>query len=109
MIQRRNLPLCTACYFLFLIPGSSAQTLQIIDTEGHSSTLTAAQIGDLPHVTVSVQDHNVPARFDGVSLATVLSRAGIQLADKLRGPRLTEVLLVEAADGCVATFRAAGW
>ena len=83
MIQRRNLPLCIACCFLFLIHGLSGQTLQIIDAEGRSSTLTAAQITGSPHVTVSVQDHDVPAHFEGVSLAAVLSSAGIQLGDKL--------------------------
>jgi hypothetical protein len=93
----------TACYFLFLIPGLSAQTLLIIDKEGRPSTLTAEQIGDLPHVTVSVQDHNVPAHFDGVSLATVLSGAGIQLADKLRGPRLTRSA-VGGGDGYKVVF-----
>jgi hypothetical protein len=104
MIQRRNLPLCTACCFLFLIPGLSAQTLQIIDAEGRSSTLTAAQITGSPHVTVSVEDHDVSARFEGVAVATLLSRAGIQLGDKLRGPRMTDVLLVEAADGYKVVF-----
>jgi hypothetical protein len=34
-----------------------------------------------------------------VSLAILLSTAGVQLGDKLRGPRMTEALLVEAADG----------
>jgi hypothetical protein len=41
----------------------------------------------------------MPAQFEGVSLARLLSIAGIQLGGKLRGPRMTEVLLVEAADG----------
>ena len=35
---------------------------------------------------------------------TLLTTAGVQLGDKLRGQRLTEVLLVEAADGYKVAF-----
>ena len=104
MTQRQYMLVCTACWFLFFIPRLPAQTLQIINAEGHSITLTAAQIAASPHVTVNVQDHDVPAKFQGVSLATLLSSASIQLGDKLRGPRMTEVLLVEAADGYKVVF-----
>ena len=37
-------------------------------------------------------------------MARLLSLAGVQLGDTLRGPRLTEVLLVEAADGYRVAF-----
>jgi hypothetical protein len=92
-----------ACYFFFSGLGWG-QSLQIIDAAGHATTVTAAQIVSLPHVTVNVKDHDTAALFDGVPLATVLSSAGIQLGDKLRGPRLTEVLLVEATDGYKVAF-----
>jgi hypothetical protein len=51
-----------------------------------------------------VLDHDAPAQFEGVSLASLLSTAGVQLGDKLRGPRMTEVLLVEAADSYRVVF-----
>jgi hypothetical protein len=73
--------------------------LQIIATEGRATTLAAAQISNLPHIVVKVLDHDAPAaRFEGVSLASLLSTTGVQLSDKLRGARMTQVLLVEAAD-----------
>lgn len=81
-----------------------AQTVQVIDTAGHSTTVTAAQIAGAPHVAVNVKDHDTPAQFDGAPLATLLSTAGIQLGDKLRGSRMTEALLVEAADGYKVAF-----
>jgi len=56
-----------------LHPEIACARLQIINAEGHSITLTAAQIAASPHVTVNVQDHDVPAQFQGVSLATLLS------------------------------------
>jgi hypothetical protein len=96
--------LAVPCCLLLFIPAVSAQTLQIIDAEGHSSTLTAAQIAGLPHLAVTAQDHDAVAHFEGVSVATLLSGAGILLGDKLRGPRMTEVLLVEAADGYKVVF-----
>lgn len=58
----------------------------------------------MPRVTVKALDHDKPAEFEGVSLASLLSLAGVQLGDKLRGTRLTEVLLVEAADGYKVAF-----
>jgi hypothetical protein len=104
MAQRRYLLTCIACCFLCFVAGSTAQTLQIISADGQSTTLTAAQIAGLPHITVSVNDHDVPSQFEGVPLATLLSNAGVQLGDKLRGPRLTEVLTIEATDGYKVVF-----
>lgn len=104
MIQPRSPLLYVICCLLFLITGLSAQTLQLVDAEGHSTTITAAQISVLPHVIVKVVDHDAPAQFEGVSLGSLLSSANIQLGDKLRGSRMTEVLLVEAADAYRVVF-----
>jgi len=77
----------------------SGQTLQIMDTKGHSTTVTGAQLAKEQRVTVNVRDHDTSADFEGVPLSTVLASADIALGDKLRGPRLAEVLLAEASDG----------
>jgi len=103
MTQLRRLPMCFACFFFFVC-GLSAQTLQIINAEGEATTLTAAQIAKLPHTTVKVRDHDADAQFVGVPLAALLSSAGIQLGDAIRGPRMAEVLLVTAADGFKVAF-----
>ena len=104
MAQRRYWFICVACCFLHFAVSLAAQTLQIVTADGVSRTLTAAQIAGPPHVTVSVKDHDVAAQFEGVPLATLLAGAGIQLGDKLRGPRLTEVLMVDAADHYQVVF-----
>jgi hypothetical protein len=91
------------CLMLLAIPGA-AQALLITNAEGHSATVTAAQIASLPRVTMNVVDHGKPALFEGVALARVLSMAGVELGDTLRGPRMTEVLVVEAADGYKVAF-----
>jgi len=104
MTRRRYFAVCVACCFSFFVAGLSAQTLQIINADGHLSNITAAQIANLPHVTVEARDHDVPARFEGVPVSALLSTAGIQLGDTMHGPRMTEVLLVEAADGYKVVF-----
>ena len=82
----------------------SAQTLTINSVDGHATSLTAAQISAAGHITVSTDDHGTPAKFDGVPLSAILTMAGVQLGDSLRGPRLTEVLLATAADGYKVAF-----
>jgi hypothetical protein len=104
MMQRRCQLFCLVCCFLFFVCESPAQKLQIINPEGHATTLTKTQIANLPHVTVDTRDHDTPARFEGVPLSAVFSSAGIQLGDTMRGPRMTEVLLVEAADAYKVVF-----
>jgi hypothetical protein len=84
MTRRPYRLLSIACCFVFLSLGLWAQTVQVVDAEGHSTTVTAAQIANLRHVTIDVRDHDTPAQFGGVPLATLLSVAGIQLGDKLR-------------------------
>jgi hypothetical protein len=76
---------------LALSAAAAAQTLTI-------TTAAAA------HVTITTDDRGTAAKFDGVPLATVLTMAGVQLGDSLRGPRLTEILLATAADGYKVAF-----
>jgi hypothetical protein len=114
MTQRRYPLIAAVCGFLLLVPGLprpelsaqglSAPTLQIVDAEGHSTSLTAARIANLTHIVVEARDHDGVARFDGVALAALLPAAGIQLGESLRGSRMTEVLLASAADGYKVAF-----
>jgi hypothetical protein len=109
MTRRRHLSIGTACWFLLVVAALSAQSLsaqavQVVDAEGHSTTLTAAQIANLPHVTIEAHDHEGDARFGGVPLSALLPAAGVALGDALRGPRMAEVLLVSAADGYKVAF-----
>ena len=104
MRQSRSRALSIGCSLLLFSAGLAAQTLQVIDEAGHSTAVTAAQIARLARVTIEVKYHETPAKFEGVALSVLLSSAGVQLGDKLRGPRLTEALLVEAVDGYKVLF-----
>jgi hypothetical protein len=107
MIMGRHLS-AYKLYFMLLFfafaPALMAQTLQVTDAQGHSVAVTTAQIASMPHVTVKVSDHDKAVEFEGVPLATVLSKSGIQLGDTLRGPRMAEALLAIAADDYKVVF-----
>ena len=91
-------------WILLVLPGAMAQTLQVINEDGHSTAINATQIATLPRLTVNVLDHQKAAQFEGVPLSSILSMAGIQLGDALRGPRMSSVLLVEGSDGYKVGF-----
>lgn len=101
---RWYLSLCFFICLLLLGLGVRAQTLQIIDADGHSTSVTAAQLSKLPRVTAEVKEQETPAKFEGVSLATLLSSAGIQDIGKMKGASLTLGLLIEASDGYKVLF-----
>ena len=101
---RRIVLISLICCCRLLIPAVVAQTLQVINAEGHSTSITAAQIAGSPRVAISVMEHDQTAQFEGVPLAALLSMGGIALGDTLRGPRMSEVLVVGAADGYKVAF-----
>ena len=107
MRRTRYLLIWIGTFWLSFLPGARAQTLLVIDAAGQSTVFTKAQIAAMPHETVNVRDHDVAAQFEGVPLGTLLSSAGIQLGEKLRGPRMADALLIEAADGYRVVFAVA--
>jgi hypothetical protein len=72
-------------------------TVQIED--GKPTVLSRVEIEALPHVKVSTAVHDASATFEGVSLKTVLEKAGVGFGETLKGKRMASCLLVEAADG----------
>lgn len=103
-LQRFRLCLAAAVFALAMVPVLCAQAVQVTRADGTFTSLTAAQIAALPHVSVSVKDHETPAQFDGVPLAAVLKLAGVVSDGKMKGPQLTQALLVEATDGYKVVF-----
>lgn len=89
---------------LLAVPALRAQSIQVTRADGTVTSLTAAQIAAMPHVSVNVKDHEVPAQFDGVALAAVLKLAGVVPEGKMKGPQMTQALLVEASDGYKVVF-----
>jgi DMSO/TMAO reductase YedYZ molybdopterin-dependent catalytic subunit len=67
--------------------------------------LTQADFAKLPRKTVRAKEHGgKESEFEGVTLADVLSLAGVKFGEHLRGKSLAAYLVVEAADGYKAVF-----
>ena len=90
-----------ACVLVLLFSASSlhCQQITLLTEDGKQVVLTRADIDALPQVKVTTSDKAGPAIFEGVSLKSVLEKAGVGFGDSLRGKRLASCLLVEAADG----------
>ena len=87
---------------LLLLAGCAlAQDLKVQTEDGATKTLTAAELSALPHRVLDVKDphEGKPLRFDAIPLKAVLEKGGVTLGDSLRGKRMSQCLLVEAADG----------
>ena len=74
-VSERLLVAVAALGLLLCSPALSAQTLQVVGTDGKATTLSAAQITALPHVKASVQDHGATLEFE-IPLAKCWPPAG---------------------------------
>ena len=84
---------------LFTSPLLECQQL-IVETEAGKQTLSRADLEALPRVKVTASEHGSrPLSFEGVTLKSVLEKAGATFGESIKGKRLTNCLLVEAADG----------
>jgi hypothetical protein len=89
---------------LFALVFSSAalqcQQLTIQTDSGKQVVLSRADLEALPRIKVTASEHSSgPVTFEGVSLKSVLEKAGVSFGEAMKGPRLANCLLVEAADG----------
>lgn len=67
-------------------------------------SLSMTEFAALPHKSVVVKDHDGEVRYEGVTVQELLSSAGMAFGHSLRGPRLRDYLLAEAADGYGVVF-----
>lgn len=72
----------------------------IIQTDSVKQVMSRADLEALPHIKVTAAEHSSgPVNFEGITLKSVLEKAGIAFGESMKGKRLTNCLLVEAADG----------
>jgi hypothetical protein len=76
----------------------SAQQLTV-ENAGKKVVLSRADIEMLPRVRVTATGHSADTKFEGVTVWSVLEKAGVSFAESMKGKRLASCLLVEAADG----------
>jgi DMSO/TMAO reductase YedYZ molybdopterin-dependent catalytic subunit len=85
--------------------GTPAVSIRVEGEVPRPFTFGAEDFRGMPRVTVSASEHGAPPqRFEGVRLADILVRAGLEMGGALRGPRLATYVLVEAADGYRVVF-----
>jgi hypothetical protein len=90
-------------FLLSFLGSAAAQTIEI--TRNRQSKIpTKAEISSLPHVQVKATNQGEVVLFEGVPLSAVLATAGVDTGYALRGPSLTEALVVESAGGQAAVF-----
>lgn len=83
-----------------------AQCQQLTVESGHGKqvVLTKSDIESLPHVKLTIpaphdSDSKAQVTYEGVTLKSLLEKAGVEFGHSLRGKRMASCLLVEAADG----------
>jgi hypothetical protein len=75
------------------------QQLTVQNEDGKQTVLTKADIEALPHVKVTTGAAGNASTLEGVSVRSVLEKAGVGFGETLKGKRMASCLLVEAADG----------
>jgi hypothetical protein len=93
--------LLSALLFALVFSNASLQCQQLtIQTDsGKQVVLSRTDLEALPHIKVTASDHSSPVNFEGRTLKSALERAGIVFGESMKGKRLSNCLLVEAADG----------
>lgn len=85
--------------------GPSFITTEVLGTEPHTRSLTAADLAALPRLTRRVADKaGKKHRYSGVALSEVLRLAGAPQGKALHGPVLAYGLFITGADGYQALF-----
>src|SRR5215467_8721444 len=71
-----------------------------VQSDAGKQILSRADVESLPHVKVTASEHSsATVTFEGVTLKSVLEKAGVPFGETMKGKRLASCLLVEAADG----------
>ena len=78
------------------IAGKGIQAVQI----------TAADLKNMARLSVDVQNAHTKAaeHYEGVRLSDLLTKAGVQLGEKLRGRALATYVVVQASDGYAVVY-----
>lgn len=96
--ERWIFPVAVWCALILESVAAQTQQLTIQNEDGKQTILSRADLEALPHVKVQAAAHDVSASFEGITLKSVLEKAGVGFGETLRGKRLASCLLAEAAD-----------
>jgi hypothetical protein len=91
--------LLAAAAALLIAAPAFAQSVALKGADGQSATLSAADLAGMNRVKVAFDAHGEKHEYEGALLSDVLARVGAPFGEKLRGPALSNVVLVTASDG----------
>jgi hypothetical protein len=85
---------------------TDAPILRLSVTPNHFESLNAADLGALPHKTITCHNAhtNADETYSGVPLTDLLAKYGVPTGDKLHGKPLSEYLLATGSDGYKAVL-----
>ena len=91
------LPALVACTISSAGLATAQAAIDVVGLEGRKVSIALA---GLERRTVVVEDRGLKTTFEGVALADVLAKTGVELGDKLRGKdALSRVVIASARDG----------
>ncbi|MFI4973703.1 MAG: molybdopterin-dependent oxidoreductase [Caulobacterales bacterium] len=77
----------------------AADAVAISGPDGAAVTLSAADMAALPQLSVTVVQHGATHTYEGPRLSVLLAKVGAPLGEALKGPEMSDVVLVTARDG----------
>lgn len=75
---------------------AAGQTIDVVTADGRT---TEVALGTLERRSVTTEDRGLKTTFDGVHLRDVLSAAGVEFGEALKGRALAQVVIASARDG----------
>lgn len=86
------------------IAQAPADEVTVVRPDGQSRVFTSAALRALPREEVAASDHDKPVVFTGSDLRELLRAAEVEPPERVRGPLMRRVVLVQAADGYAVAF-----
>lgn len=80
-------------------PAVMAQSLALVGPDGKTANLSAVDLAAMPHVSMTVKQHDQTRTFKGANLGEVVARVGAAQGKAIHGAELATVIRVTAADG----------
>ncbi|WP_310542122.1 molybdopterin-binding oxidoreductase [Phenylobacterium sp.] len=80
-------------------PATFAQSIALVGPDGQTATLNAADLAALPHLAVTVKQHDKTRTYEGALLGPIIAKVGAASGKAIHGAELATVIRISAADG----------
>lgn len=85
-------------------PEISPPVITVTGIDGKATSVTLADLSNLPQQTLRVTEHGTPITYEGVLLSDVLALVQTPTGDAFRQPAASSYVVVKAVDGYKAVF-----